>query len=132
MTNVVEYIHTDEAPAPGGHYSQATAYGDLVFVSGQLPITAGPAADFATQAKSALASLMSILRAADCGPEHVLRVTAYIVGIENWPKFNAIYAETFGEARPARSVAPVPELHHGYLVEIEAVAARPLALGRAP
>jgi reactive intermediate/imine deaminase len=132
MNSVVEYIHTDEAPAPGGHYSQATAYGDLVFVSGQLPITAGPAADFAMQAKSALASLMSILGAAGCGPEHVLRVTAYIVGIENWPKFNEIYAEVFGEAKPARSVAPVPELHHGYLVEIEAVAARPVPPGLAP
>jgi reactive intermediate/imine deaminase len=123
---VVEYIHTDKAPAPGGHYSQATAYGDLVFVSGQLPVTADPAADFATQAKSALASLMSILGAAHCGPEQVLRVTVYIVGVENWPKLNAVYAEVFGQAKPARSVVPVPELHHGYLVEIEAVAARPL------
>ncbi|WP_348270476.1 RidA family protein [Bosea sp. LC85] len=42
----------------------------------------------------------------------------------NWPEFNRIYAEAFGDHRPARSVVPVPELHHGYLIEIEAVAVR--------
>jgi enamine deaminase RidA (YjgF/YER057c/UK114 family) len=52
-------------------------------------------------------------------------VTAYLVGVENWPRFNAIYAEVMGAARPARSVVPVPELHHGYLVEIDAIAAAP-------
>ena len=56
-----------------------------------------------------------------------MRVTAYVVGIENWPVFDRIYAELFGEARPARAVVPVPELHHGYLVEIEAVAAREIS-----
>jgi 2-iminobutanoate/2-iminopropanoate deaminase len=47
------------------------------------------------------------------------------VGVENWPHFNAIYAEVMGEARPARSVVPVPELHYGYQVEIDAIAAAP-------
>jgi 2-iminobutanoate/2-iminopropanoate deaminase len=54
----------------------------------------------------------------------MLKVTVYIVGVELWPAFNTIYAELMGEARPARAVVPVPELHHGYLVEIEATAAR--------
>jgi 2-iminobutanoate/2-iminopropanoate deaminase len=61
---------------------------------------------------------------AGSSPERVLRVTAYVVGVENWPVFNRIYAELFGAAKPARTVVPVPELHHGYLVEIEAVASR--------
>ena len=51
-------------------------------------------------------------------------MTAYIAGVENWPAFNRIYAEVFGEAKPARTVVPVPELHHGYLVEVEAIAVR--------
>jgi len=51
-------------------------------------------------------------------------MTAYIVGVENWPAFNRIYAEVFGDAKPARTVVPVPELHHGYLVEVEAIAVR--------
>jgi 2-iminobutanoate/2-iminopropanoate deaminase len=50
-------------------------------------------------------------------------VTAFIVGVANWPAFNSTYAEMMGPARPARSVVPAPELHHGYLIEIEAVAA---------
>jgi 2-iminobutanoate/2-iminopropanoate deaminase len=45
--------------------------------------------------------------------------------VENWPAFNSVYAEVMGEARPARSVVPVPELHYGYLVEIDAIAAAP-------
>jgi len=54
----------------------------------------------------------------------VLKVTAYLVGVENWPEFNRIYAEIFGASRPARSVVPVPGLHHGYLIEIEAIGRR--------
>jgi enamine deaminase RidA (YjgF/YER057c/UK114 family) len=52
-------------------------------------------------------------------------VTAYIVGVENWPLFNRVYADVFGDAWPARSVVPVSELHHGYLIEVEAIVARP-------
>jgi hypothetical protein len=63
--------------------------------------------------------------AAGSGLDQVLKVTAYIAGVEHWPAFNRIYAEVFAEARPARSVVPVPALHHGYLVEIEAIAVRP-------
>ena len=54
----------------------------------------------------------------------MLRMTAYIVGVENWPALNRIYAEVFGDAKPARTVVPVPELHHGSLVEVEAIAVR--------
>ena len=68
--------------------------------------------------------MLAILHQADCGPDRVLKVTAYIVGVENWPDFNRVYAEVFGEAKPARTVVPVPELHHGYLIEVEAIAAR--------
>ena len=51
-------------------------------------------------------------------------MTAYIVGVENWPAFNRVYTEAFGNAKPARTVVPVAELHHGYLVEIEAIGVR--------
>jgi reactive intermediate/imine deaminase len=122
-------ISTDAAPRPAGHYSQAVSWQDLVFVSGQLPAKADGthAADapFETQARQALTHVLAILAAAGCGPERILKVTAYIVGVEHWPAFNRIYAELFGDSRPARSVVPVPELHHGYLIEIEAIAARP-------
>jgi len=123
-----ETIATQSAPAPGGHYSQAVAYGDLVFISGQLPNVSagadGASADFESQARRALANLLAVLDAAGCSTDEVLKVTAYIVGIEHWPAFNRAYADVMGSARPARSVVPVPALHHGYLIEIDAVAGR--------
>ena len=51
-----------------------------------------------------------------------MRVTAYIVGVENWASFNAVYAARLPNARPARTVVPVAELHHGFLVEVDAIA----------
>ena len=49
-------------------------------------------------------------------------MTVYVVGIEHWPAFDRLYARYLGEHRPARAVVPVPVLHHGYLIEIEAIA----------
>jgi enamine deaminase RidA (YjgF/YER057c/UK114 family) len=55
----------------------------------------------------------------------VVQCTAYIVGVANWPEFNRLYAERFGDHRPARAVVPVPELHHGFLVELQMTACKP-------
>ncbi len=124
----IERIATDTAPAPGGHYAQATAWGDLIHVSGQLGVRpdGSHTADrpFEEQARQTLANLLAILAAAGSGPERVLKVTAYIAGVEHWPAFNKLFAEAFGAARPARAVVPVPGLHYGYLIEIDAVAVR--------
>jgi len=125
---VVSAILTERAPTPAGHYAQAVVCGDQVFVSGQLPIRAdGRALDddgFEAQARQAIQNLLEIVRAAGSSPPQLLKVTAYIVGIANWPRFNAVYASMLPDARPARSVVPVPELHYGYLVEIDAIAVR--------
>ena len=124
----IETIVTDAAPTPAGHYAQATASGDLLFVAGQLPVrpdgTHLADAPFEEQARQVLANLLAIVRAGGSGPERVLKVNVYIAGIEHWPAFNRVYAELFGEAKPARAVVPVPDLHHGYLVEVDAIAAR--------
>jgi 2-iminobutanoate/2-iminopropanoate deaminase len=125
--NTLARIQTANAPAPSGHYCQATVHGGLVFVSGQLPTRPdGGESDrsFEAQVRQALSNLFAILDAAGSGPEHVLKVTVFLVGIENWPIFNRLFGEAFGEARPARSVVPVPHLHDAYLIEIEAVALR--------
>ncbi|MCJ2043548.1 RidA family protein [Methylobacterium sp. J-078] len=128
MTDPIVRIAASTVPAPAGHYVHATAWRDLVFVSGQLGSrpdgTHTADQPFDVQVRQTLANVLAILDEAGCGPQEVLRVTAYIVGVENWPVFNRIYAEVFGAAKPARTVVPVPELHHGYLVEIEAIAAR--------
>lgn len=54
----------------------------------------------------------------------MLKATAYVLNVANWPRLNKVYAEAMGQARPARAVVPVLALHYGYLVEIDAVAAR--------
>ncbi|WP_054946082.1 RidA family protein [Novosphingobium sp. KN65.2] len=120
-------ISTANAPAAGGHYSQGVIHAGQVYVSGQLPIepngTHRPDADFDEQARLAIRNMLAVVQAAGSSIENLVKVTVYLVGVENWPRFNSIYAELLGDTRPARSVVPVPELHYGYLVEIDAVAA---------
>lgn len=123
----IEPIIVPGSAAPAGHYSAGVRHGGLVYVSGQLGARADGThtADepFEVQVRAALDNVLRVLDAAGLGPADVVKVTAYIVGVENWPRFNAIYAEVMGEAKPARAVVPVPELHYGYLIELEAIAA---------
>lgn len=125
----IETLLPEGVARPGGHYSHARRFGDLVFTSGQLPVKpdGSHTADrpFEEQARQALANVLAALRAAGAGPHDILKVTVYIAGVDLWPRFNAVYAEVMGDAKPARTVVPVPELHYGYLVEIDAVAACP-------
>ena len=113
---------------PGGHYSHAVCHGDLVFVSGQLGARADGShtADlpFEDQVRQALANLRAALVGAGADLDSVVKLTAYIVDVAHWPRFNAVYASVMGAARPARTVVPVPELHYGYLVELDAIAVR--------
>jgi len=119
-------VSTDKAPTPAGHYSQAILAGRHLYISGQLPIRADrqPLSDtsFEAQAAQAIRNMLAVLAAAGGAPDRLARVTVYIVGIENWPRFNAVYASIIPDTRPARTVVPVPELHHGFLVEIDAIA----------
>jgi enamine deaminase RidA (YjgF/YER057c/UK114 family) len=68
-------------------------------------------------------ALALMLAAAGTDRTRVLHVTAYLVGIDHWDAFNRVYADWFGDWRPTRTVVPVPNLHFGYLVEIDAIAA---------
>lgn len=124
----IEHVFVEGAAPPAGHYSPATACGDLVFVSGQLPsrLDGTHTADqpFEIQARQVLDNLFAVLAAAGSSRDRLLKVTVYIADIAYWPEFNRLYAEALGGAKPARCVVPVPELHHGYLVEVEAIAAR--------
>lgn len=123
---MVEPVSTDQAPRPAGHYAQGVVAGGTLYISGQLPIRpdGAPLADtsFEAQAEQAIANMLVILDAAGGKPANLARVTVYIAGVDYWPRFNAVYARLLGDARPARTVVPVPELHYGYLVEIDAVA----------
>lgn len=125
QTRITTIVPTDTA-RPGGHYSHAKRVGDLLFTSGQLGVrpdgshTIG--LPFEEQARQALGNMLAALRAGSAEPADILKVTAYIVGVDHWPRFNSVYAEVMGEAKPARTVVPVVELHFGYLVEVDAIA----------
>jgi reactive intermediate/imine deaminase len=129
-------IQPPQWPPPAGHYSPAVTSGPWVFVSGQLPIAAsGPLpadAPFAEQVRQVLDNLQVVLETAGSGLDCVVRVTAYVVGVAHWAEFNRVYAEVMGAHRPARSVVPVPQLHHGYLIEVEAVAELRVPTGTPP
>ena len=120
------FIQTPNAPAPGGHYSQAIAYNGLVYISGILPITpAGEKLTNATitqQTEQVLANLDAILRASGSKRENVLKVTVFVSDINSWGDINQAYAQFFGDHRPARSVVPCSTLHYGFGVELEAIA----------
>jgi enamine deaminase RidA (YjgF/YER057c/UK114 family) len=112
---------------PRGHYSFATTHGGFVFTAGHLPAPpdGARAADmpFDDQVRSVFRKLFETLEAAGARPEDVLQVTVYLVGMDRWTRFNELFAGIFGNHRPARTVVPVPELHYGYLLEVEAIAA---------
>jgi 2-iminobutanoate/2-iminopropanoate deaminase len=120
-------IATDNAPAPAGHYSQGMIHDGLVYVSGQLPID--PASgqprtgSIEEQTQLAIDNLTSVLEAAGSGLDRVIKTTVYVSNIDLWGRVNTVYAESFGDHRPARAVVPTRDLHFGCQVEIEAVAA---------
>jgi len=123
----VEFISTLAAPTARGHYSQAVVHGGMVYVAGQLPIVPGDPdariAPFEGQARRVIDNVIAILEAAGSGADLVVKATVYITDTAHWPAFNAVYAEKLGGHKPARTVVPVPSLHYGYLVEMDAIAA---------
>ena len=123
----IKRVSTDNAPKPAGHYSQATVYNSLVFVAGQLSIDPATGAHktgpIEEQTEQALNNVLAILQAAGSDWSRVLKMTVYVADINLWDAVNKVYARMLGEHRPARAVIPTGALHHGFLIEIDAVAA---------
>lgn len=120
-------VLTDKAPVPGGHYSQAIIHNGVVYVAGQIPIDPstgekklGPIEE---QTEQVLKNLEAILIAAGSSLDLVLKVTVYVSDMEFWPAVNKVYAEFFGASKPARAIVPVKDLHYGFKMEIDAIAA---------
>jgi len=120
-------VETAGAPKPAGHYAQAIVHGGLVYVSGQLAVDPDTGekrlGSIEEQTKQSLSNVAAILDAAGSRLDLVLKTTVYVSDIGLWERVNSVYAEVFGAHRPARAVVPTRELHYGFLVEIEAVAA---------
>jgi 2-iminobutanoate/2-iminopropanoate deaminase len=120
-------VHTQDAPAPAGHYSQAVVYNGLVFVAGQLAIDPRTGekklGSIEEQTEQALRNVGAILKAAGSDMSRVLKMTVYVSDLGLWGRVNEVYARVLGGHRPARAVIPTKELHYGFLIEIDAVAA---------
>lgn len=121
-------ITTEKAPMPIGPYSQAIAAGNMVFISGQIPLdpTSGTVTgtSIEEQTTRALANLLAVLAAEGLSAEHLVKTTVFLADIADFPAFNTVYASMLGGCRPARSVVAVAGLPKMVLVEIEAVACR--------
>jgi 2-iminobutanoate/2-iminopropanoate deaminase len=124
----MDHVLTENAPAPIGPYSQAVGYGDLVFLSGQIPLdpeTGKRHGDsIEEQAEQVLRNLESVLDAAGASWETVLRVTVYMTQLEEFSRFNAVYERMLRGAQPARSTVQVSALPLGVRLEIDAIASR--------
>ncbi|WP_288392303.1 RidA family protein [uncultured Herbaspirillum sp.] len=111
---------------PGGHYSHVASGNGMVFISGQLPIDASgrklTEASFEAQALQVLANVEAALVGAGSEIGKLLQVRIYITDVAHWPLFNELYARWAGAAKPARAVVPVPALHFGLQIEVEATA----------
>ena len=122
----IKTVLTENSSAPGGHYSQAVVYNGLVFVAGQLAIKPNGERvldSIEAQTEQAMANVAAILQAAGSDLGRLLKVTIYVSDIELWGAVNQVYARVMGDHRPARAVVPVKELHYGFQIEIEAIAA---------
>lgn len=125
----IKEVFTEKAPKPAGHYAQGIIFGNLLFISGQLPISPlkgeKKIGSIEEQTLQALKNLKEILLSAGSDLKYVLKTTVYISDIGLWDRVNRVYSEFFGEHKPARSVVPTKELHYGFQIEIEAMALIP-------
>ena len=119
-------IHTPNAPAAIGPYSQAVQAGNMLFVSGQIPIDPATGVfageDIVTQSRQSLTNVKNILEAAGYALTDVVKTTVLLSDIADFAAMNAVYGEFFKENCPARACFAVRDLPKGALVEIEAIA----------
>ena len=123
-----QIIHTEKAPGAIGPYSQAVKAGNLLFVSGQIPIDPATGAfageDIATQTRQSLTNLKAILEAAGYTCADVVKTTVLLADMADFAEMNRVYAEFFPENCPARAAFAVKTLPRNALVEIECVACK--------
>ncbi len=120
-------INSEFAPAAAGPYSQAIEAGEMVFVSGQLPVQLADGQipeGIEAQARTSLNNVVEVLKAAGCTMDDVVKTTVFLSDIANFGVVNGIYAEYFKAPYPARSCFQVGALPKGSLVEVEAIAVK--------
>jgi len=122
-------VSTGRAPKAIGPYSQAVKAGGFIYASGQIPIDPATGAvaegDIAVQAQRVLENLDAVLVAAGAGLKSVVKTTVFLRDMNDFARFNEVYARFFAPPFPARSTVQVARLPKDVLIEIEAVAALP-------
>lgn len=120
-------IHTDSAPGAIGSYSQAIQSGNLVFLSGQIPLDPATmeivGGDFEARARRVFDNLKAVTEAAGGSLDQIVKLTVYLTDLENFATVNAVMAEYFNEPYPARAALGVASLPKGADVEAEAILA---------
>ena len=124
---MIKRISTDKAPAAIGPYSQALDTGNMLFISGQIPVdnaTNTMPEDITKQAKQVLANIASILQEAGLTTENVVKTTVFLTDLGDFAAVNEVYASFFSEPYPARSCVQVAALPKGAKIEIETIAVK--------
>ncbi len=123
----IKLVETCGQLKPGGHYSYAVVHNGLAYLAGQLPVDPATGekvhGSAGEQTRQVLKNLEGVLAEAGSDKSQVLKTTVYVADITLWDEVNREYAAFFGAHRPARTVVPTNELHFGFLVEIDVIAA---------
>jgi 2-iminobutanoate/2-iminopropanoate deaminase len=126
--NLKKAIVTDKAPKAIGPYSQGITFGDLVFVSGQIPIDPSNGelvgGTIENQAHRAFKNLEEIIKASGSELNKTLKVTIFLKNIDDFAKINSVYGEYFKEIFPARALVEISRLPKDAIIEVEAIAYR--------
>lgn len=119
-------IHTDNAPAAIGPYSQAIQMGGFLFTSGQIPLSPESGEilgeDVTSQTEQVMLNLRAVLEAGGSDFDNVVKTTCFLADMADFAAFNEVYAKYF-VSKPARSCVAAKALPKGVLVEVEAIAA---------
>jgi 2-iminobutanoate/2-iminopropanoate deaminase len=122
----MDFIATTDAPAAIGPYSQAVKAHGILYTSGQISLDPATGnlveGDFAAQVRRVFENLKAVLAAGGSGFDRVFKATVYLTDLGNFQTLNAIYAEYFGDHKPARTTVQVSALPKGSLVEIDLIA----------
>ena len=123
---IKEYIHTEKAPSAIGAYSQAVKYGDMIFLSGQIPLVPDQMTlvsdDIDMQIKQVFINLTYVLEASGSSLENILKLNVYLTNLENFTKVNKHMEKIFNKPYPARAAIGINSLPKDSLIEIDAIA----------
>jgi 2-iminobutanoate/2-iminopropanoate deaminase len=122
----MDFVATDNAPKAIGPYSQAVRIQGLLFTSGQIALDPKTGnlvdGDFSAQARRVFENLKAVLEEGNTGFHRVVKATVFLTDLANFQTLNAIYAEYFGDHKPARTTVGVSQLPKGAAVEIDLIA----------